>query len=319
MPQPNALFSNEDLDSLLATGGDTGAAEYESFDLDDDLDGEGNPITTTTTSSANPTPAAPNPDLSNYLANDLRLRQEEAQRRQTEEAQRRQNEAQERARQAREQRMQDLDARLNTAFPSVTEPTLTEAERQQFQQSLPMIERMAQYHAARTVGGMRDTFREVMARNMELEDQLSEVRASTQANPRQQLDVMVRAQVPDIDATLQDPQWSAFRDTVIPSLGVTPGQIIQNHYANGNAQGVVGILNSFKSRSKTTRTETPAPGMPSASGPSTKPVRGKMLKYTDLNQAYARHQSGTLSYDKLQGIVNKFEEAAAEGRVDYDK
>ena len=44
-----------------------------------------------------------------------------------------------------------------------------------------------------------------------------------------------------------------------------------------------------------------------------------MLRMSELNEAYARADQGLLSRDKLQVIVNKFEEAAAEGRVDYDK
>lgn len=318
MPQP--FFSNDELDSLLDTTPREGETEYESL-LDDDPELHLNDDDDTAGKQGGRQQQQPvlDPNLTNYLNEDIRQRREEAQRRAEEQRRNSAAEAQRQREEQRAQRQKELDDRLNTIFSKPEAPQLTPEERQQFQQSLPMIERMAEYHSRSTLSSLRDTMRDVLSRNMELEDKLEEMQQSTRQNPRTQLDMMVRAQVPDVDATLSDPQWAAFRDTVIPSLGVTPGQIIQNHYQSGNAQGVVNVLNTFKNRSKTTRTETPAPGMPSASAPSSRPAGRKMLRMSELNEAYARADQGLLSRDKLQVIVNKFEEAAAEGRVDYDK
>lgn len=315
MPFP---FSDEDLDGLLNNGGTPGEIEYESVldaDDDDDDDTAGAPGPKQTTRQ----PAAgQSGDLSQFLQQDLQFRQEQA--RQAAEQERIRNAAAIKQRQdeARAQRQKDIDDRLAQVLPDAQAPTLTDEERATFQQSLPMIERMAAYHAQRQTSQLRDTFRDVLLRNAELEDQIAEVRTTTQADPRQQLDLMVRAQIPDIDATLGDKDWTAFRDQVIPALGMTAGQVIQHHYQSGNAQGVVQVINSFRNRKKTTRSESPSP-VPSASGPSSRPASGKMLRYSELNEAYARHQAGTLAYDKLQVIVNKFEDAATQGRVDYDK
>lgn len=319
MPQP--FFSNDDLDSLLDPTPRDGEVEYESLldaDPEQHLDDNNDAGAQGGRQQQQQQPAL-DPSLTSYLTEDIRQRREEAQRRADEQRRTAAAEAQRQREELRAKRQKDLDDQLNTVFRTPEAPQLTEAERQQYQQSLPLIERMAEYHSRNALGSLRETVRDVMSRNMELEDRLEEMKQTTQQNPRTQLDMMVRAQVPDVDTTLSDPQWAAFRDTVIPSLGVTPGQIIQNHYQSGNAQGVVNVLNTFKNRSKTTRTETPAPGMPSASAPSSRPAGRKMLRMSELNEAYARADQGLLSRDKLQGIVNKFEEAAAEGRVDYDK
>lgn len=317
MPQP--FFSNDDLDSLLDPTPRDGEVQYESLlddDLEQNLDDDNAAGSQAGRQAQQP---ALDPSLTSYLTEDIRQRREEAQRRADEQRRNAAAESQRQREELRAKRQKDLDDRLNTVFRTPEAPQLTEAERQQYQQSLPLIERMAEYHSHNALGGLRDTMRDVLSRNMELEDRLEEMQQTTKQNPRTQLDMMVRAQVPDVDTTLSDPQWAAFRDAVIPSLGVTPGQIIQNHYQSGNAQGVVNVLNTFKNRSKTTRTETPAPGMPSASAPSSRPAGRRMLRMSELNEAYARADQGLLSRDKLQGIVNKFEEAAAAGRVDYDK
>lgn len=311
MPQP--FFSNDELDSLLDTNPGDNEVVYESV-----LEPQEEVVNT----PAGTQPAQQSvldPSLTNYLNEDIRQRREEAARRAEEQRRNAAAESQRQREEERERRQRDLDERLNTVFRAPEAPDLTPEERQQYQQSLPLIERMAEYHSRNALGSLRETMRDVLSRNMELEDRLNDIAQSTQQNPRTQLDMMVRAQVPDVDMTLADPQWAAFRDTVIPSLGVTPGQIIQNHYHSGNAQGVVNVLNTFKSRSKTTRTETPTPGMPSASAPSSRPAGRKVLRMSELNEAYARADQGLLARDKLQLIVNKFEEAAAEGRVDYDK
>lgn len=314
MPFP---FSDEDLDGLLS-GNNPEEVEYESvLDADDDDTSIVVPATPGATPAGQPA-AGQSADLSQFLQQDLQFRQEQARQAAEQERIRNAAAAKQRQEEARAQRQQEIDARLAQVLPDAQAPTLTDEERATFQQSLPMIERMAAYHAQRQTAQLRDTFRDVLLRNAELEDQIAEVRTTTQADPRQQLDLMVRAQIPDIDATLGDKDWTAFRDQVIPALGMTAGQVIQHHYQSGNAQGVVQVINSFRNRKKTTRTESPTP-VPSASGPSSRPTGGKMLRYSELNEAYARNQAGTLAYDKLQVIVNKFEDAAARGRVDYDK
>lgn len=310
-------FPDDDLDSLLIPGGNPGEIEYDSI-LDDDEEELGGDPAGRRTPGAAPANPGGTADLAQYLQQDIQFRQEQARRAAEQAEQARQQQQQQQQEEARRKRQEAIDQRLAQVLPDVQAPQLTDEERATFQQSLPMIERMAQYHAARQTSQLRDTFRDVLLRNAELEDQIQDIRATSQADPRQQLDLMVRAQIPDIDATLNDKDWAAFRDQTIPALGMTAGQIIQHHYQNGNAQGVVQVINSFRNRKKTTRTESPAP-VPSASGPSSRPAGGKMLRYSELNEAYARHQAGTLAYDKLQSIVNKFEEAAAQGRVDYDK
>lgn len=312
-------FPDDDLDSLLTPGGNPGEVEYESIlDSDDDDDGAAGGGAQPAGTRATPVQTGAGNDLAQYMAQDLQFRQEQARQQAAQQAQAREQQLQQQQEAARLKRQQDIDARLAQVIPDAEAPVLTDEERATFQQSLPMIERMARYHAANQTAQLRDTFRDVLLRNAELEDQIKEVRTSAQQDPRQQLDLMVRAQIPDIDTTLSDRDWAAFRDQVIPALGMTAGQIIQHHYSNGNAQGVVQVINSFRNRKKTTRSETPSP-VPSASGPSSRPAGGKMLRYSELNEAYARAQAGTLAYDKLQVIVNKFEDAATQGRVDYDK
>lgn len=315
------FFSNDDLDSLLDPTPRDGEVQYESL-LDDD-DGPEQHLEDNNDAGAQGSrrvqQPALDPNLTSYLTEDIRQRREEAQRRADEQRRNAVTEAQRQREEQRATRQRELDERLNTVFHAPEVPQLSPEERQLYQQSIPLIERMAEYHSRKALGGLRDTVRDVVSRNMELEDRIDDMQQTTQQNPRTQLDIVVRAQVPDVDATLGDPQWATFRDTMIPSLGVTPGQIIQGHYQSGNAQGVVNVLNTFKNRSKTTRTETPAPGMPSASAPSSRSPGRRMLRMSELNEAYARADQGLLSRDKLQVIMNKFEEAAAESRVDYDK
>lgn len=306
MTQPQ--FTDDTFDDLLEAGADRDD-EYESIQemMGDDTPPE------QTRNTAN------DPGLSQYLQEDLRQRREELQQRQWQAQQAQQVEAQRRFEEQRAQRQRDLDARLDQVFRAPEAPQLTPEERDMYTASLPVIQRYAEYHSQQAVAGLRDTVREVMAGRMELEDELAALRQAQQANPRAQLDATVRAQVPDIDNMLASPQWKEFCNKQIPHLGVTPGEVIGAHYQNGNAQGVVSVVNMFKNRSKTSRTETPAPAQRAASAPVVQGGGRGRLRYSELDAAYNKAEQGLLARDKLAQIVEKYETAAAEGRVDYNR
>lgn len=322
MPQP---YSNEGLDNIFGVQAPPGTpaavdVEYDDIDLSNDIDHDGNPITSvqvpvpTSSTGAAPAPA----DLSQFLAQDMRFRQEEAQRRTAEAAQTQQRQREEAARQAAESRTRELDARLDTIFTAPTPVELTEEQRTAYSQSQPIIEQLARHQAQLALQGMRGAFRDIMTQNAQLADQLAETRQLAQGNPQAQLDLAVRAQVPGVDEILSRPEWAAFRDRVIPGIGMSAGDVIQRHYQSGNAAGVVAVLKSFEAQPQNRRQETPNPGGRAASGPASRPAGGRMLRMSALNEAYAKHSQGMISQGKLQQIVAQFEEAAAANLVDYD-
>ena len=315
MPQP---YTDTDIDNMLSNQDNTlEGSDYDDddLDLDDDLDGEGNPIRATPAGAE----SANTPDLSRFLADDLKWRQEEAQRRAAEQQQAQQRQYQEQQAQSAQQRQQAIDARLDGLFAKDEIPDLTEEQRKVYGDSQPIIEQLARREIQKSMSGMRGAFKDLLVQNADLEDRIAQAQKAAEVSPQQQLDLAVMAQVPNVNEILSRSDWAAYRSKPIPGVGMTPGDIIQGHYQRGNAAGVVEVLRNYESQRKTQRQETVAPSGRATSGPDPRQSGQRMLRLSSLNAAYQKRNQGLMSQDKLQSIVDRFEDAAARGLVNYNE
>ncbi len=163
-----------------------------------------------------------------------------------------------------------------------------------------------------------------------LQQQLAEVNQrlayQQQSQHTQQLSVFetqLKAVVPDLEQIANSAEWQSYiRQGDVYGGTRTIAQYVQDGIQSGNVRQVAAIIDQFKrSRSKgQPQQQHVAPGRSQTTVPQTKTVgRGKMLSMSSFDRATQDFQNGKISYDIYQKIMDQFNTAAVEGRVNYNK
>lgn len=300
----------EPLDQSQAT------EEYSVFDdadlgLTDDSDpGKG----------AKPTAPPADSSVTDYIKEDLAFRRQQQQQQQQQLQLQQQQEAERQRNEAKAAKLKAIDDQIAALIPKVEPLNLpSEVLNTYTPETRQVIGHMAREQAAQLLQSVTGPMRQMMQQNLEYSQQLEELRAATQPNPQAQVNERLRMAVPDIDNVMGDPGWEAYRRSVIPGTDLTVGEIVGQAYTQGNVARVKQYIDKYRASRNTRRQETPGVAPRNSSGPVTSGARKPILRYSELDQAYNRHQQGLIDKAKLNKIEMMFEAAAAENRVNYDK
>ena len=138
------------------------------------------------------------------------------------------------------------------------------------------------------------------------------------ANVRSQL----KSVVPDIDELVRTPEWQEYiKQPDVYGSGRTIASYVQEGIQYGNVRQLAQIVDQFKQTRKQNAPQPRqvAPGRAQTTLPNTAPRRGKMLNMSDFDRATSAFQAGRLSWDKYQVVLNEFNEAMLDGRVNHNK
>lgn len=157
----------------------------------------------------------------------------------------------------------------------------------------------------------------------EVRGQLDRQRDVNVQNQKFSIETQLRQVVPDLDQIAYSNEWQSYIRQAAPYSGGTEtiANVVQRGIQSGNIKQVVEVINDFKAkRSKgQPQQQQMSPGRSQVSQPVTKPAGKKMLRMSDFERATANFEAGRLSWDKYQRIVDEFNAAMVEGRVNTNK
>lgn len=202
---------------------------------------------------------------------------------------------------------------------------LTPEERETYQASLPVIEKLVR----RELMAYHDRTRPVGAQTFEeLRQQVSGFQPQIEQSAEAAFTAAMRAAVPDLDARVSSPGWQAYLDQPVPFQGgVTFRQALQQAAgAERNLPKALEIIRGYQMEAPAASAPRPAvsPGVARGGAPASvaASVRQggaaeKKLKYSTFTKASDMMAAGKLDPQKYQAIVDKFMEADEAGLVDY--
>lgn len=201
---------------------------------------------------------------------------------------------------------------------------LTDEQRQQYERSMPVIK-----HLAFSV--MQEAMQPVLARLAALERGIGDVKTHTQTTITTLADRSFKGQlrqaVPDLDALTASADFKTFLERPIPySGGETIRDRLKKAYEGQDAHTIASIVADFRANTGGGKPPvTPAHfqqpagsgGQPTATAPEAQPK--PTLAWSKRKEATARFQRGQMTQAELTKVQQLYDQAAKEGRVDYDK
>ena len=217
-------------------------------------------------------------------------------------------------REAAARAQQEEEARRAQLFdPASLE--LTEAERQTYAQSAPVIEKLVRaelqrYHA--------QTMVPELGRVNEVRQSVGQANEAARAALDRAVNATLRAAVPDLDAIAQSPEWATYLNTEMPELGagVTRGSLLRTHLDNINTDAAISLIRGFKAPAAAAAAAAPAPAS-AAARPAPAPGRAGGGAPASVAAAARGAQSNQRRYAYSE--YAKVADRASRGEVDMDK
>lgn len=157
----------------------------------------------------------------------------------------------------------------------------------------------------------------------EVQGQLVQQRDLNVQNQKFSLETQLRQVVPDLDDIVYSNEWKSYTSQHAPFTGGTEtiANIVQRGIQSGNVKQIVEIINDFKGKRSLGQPQQQqmSPGRSQVTQPATKPASKRILKMSDFDRATAAFEAGRLSWDKYQVIVDAYNTAMAEGRVNTNR
>ena len=218
--------------------------------------------------------------------------------------------------------------------PQVTTPPapqpfyqFSQADRESILNSIPPDQRAAYEKSLPLVADVAQRMVE-HAINTGIAPKLTRYEESMQAHAEQQdamFEAALQQRIGNVDALLQDPNFAAYLDAPIPySGGVTPRQALLKSYDGRNIDGVLDVVNGFKSRQAAQAPTPPTPVMHQASQyanplPAKVSPAGQILPASTINRAMVDFSAGRITREVYNELLKQFEVYSRDGRIDHSR
>lgn len=188
-------------------------------------------------------------------------------------------------------------------------------QRAVYEKSLPFVAEVAQRMVEHAI-------------NHGVAPKLTRYEESMQAQAEQQdamFEATLQQRIGNVDALLQDPNFAAYLDAPIPySGGMTPRKALLQSYDGRNVDGVLDVVNGFKSRQAAQAPTTPTPMMQQTSQyanplPAKVSPAGQILPASTINRAMADFSAGRITREVYGELLKTFEQYSRDGRVDHSR
>lgn len=167
--------------------------------------------------------------------------------------------------------------------------------------------------------------RTVLPLQQELDSVRGQLQSQAEFNQAQRTDTLhmqLKSVVPDIDTLVRTPEWQSYiKQPDLYGSGRTIASYVQEGIQYGNVKQLAQIVQQFKQTQQQAQPQPQhvSPGRAQTTVPNTAPRKGSTLRMSEFDRATQAFQAGKLSWDKYQVIVNEFNEAMLDGRVNYNK
>lgn len=240
------------------------------------------------------------------------------------EMQRQQQEQQQRVLQ---QQQQEQEAFLKSLVPTLPADALqvTEEDRAKYGESAEFIRKSAAAEAQKLLQTMAPNLQRMAQQQFQLQNELAQLKSqnnpqnSQALNAERELNIILRAQVPDIGELTSHPQFNAFRNANAVG-GFTYGHLVDMAYKQGDSGRLVNLLNTFRSGLQSGgkgRVQQPQSvnyqGGALASTPQA--PRRQVLRESEYNEAFNRFMSGQMDEATYNAIEARYQRAVLEGNV----
>jgi hypothetical protein len=196
---------------------------------------------------------------------------------------------------------------------------LTEDERTEFADSLPLIRKIAAHEADTRNTALRT---ELIALINEAINTAKGVETVVQQTASTAFQAAVREKVPDLRVIIAHKHWADFLDAEEPVSGLTYQQLLAKHLQNKKADGMANVYKIFRDKyMQPAQTPTGYDGISPSGGAVDVPADSKpagKLKLSDRKKASDDYKKGKITYAQLQQIDKKFEEAEEAGNIDHN-
>lgn len=240
-------------------------------------------------------------------------------------------------------RIAELEARLAAADASNTKPTeqekawyetldmpeLTDEQKKQYAQSLPIIEAIAARKAVEIARKMETARLDPMAQRLQetvqpLQETVQQQQANLEAQKQSAFQQNLSARLPWLAAAVQTPAYAKYYKEVVPGAGgLTRGTLIQQAEAVGNIDALVDLLSGFKPTNQQQIQQYAAPGRghtmtPTQQATAAQPGVKKGVKFSTYSNALEAYSNGKMSYERFRQIDDAWSSALINGTAVMD-
>jgi hypothetical protein len=218
-----------------------------------------------------------------------------------------------------------------TPTPAAPAPALpvdtvefTEDETKEFGDSKDFISKVVKQQLAPVLAQVNGLIAELKQQIADVDTKAGQATTAVAATAQRSFLQQVKGAVPNLDAIKNHKNWPDFLDETDDLTGATLEQLLAHNIQKERLDGVVKIYKRFADKYLETNNNTPAGyngGNPSGAAttpPATPPTEGR-LKQSDRVKASEDYRKGRISWDQLQVVNSRFEEAEKAGLLDHDK
>lgn len=228
------------------------------------------------------------------------------------------------------QKVAELEARLTElsevvkSTPQAPKPSLTvdpasiqftEQEQQDFGDSREFISKVAKLEVAQVVSGIE-------ARLADLETQIKGVATTAQNIGQTSFSTQLKSRVPNLTEIIGHKNWADYLDAVEPMTGATFEQLLRGAIQGQRLDSAVNIYKAFEKQymGATPPSVDGYAGITPSGGATVEPptpTPTTKLKASARTKASEDYRKGRITWDQLQEVTKKFDEADRQGNVDY--
>lgn len=197
------------------------------------------------------------------------------------------------------------------------EAELTEEEKQMMERSAPLVTKVAKQIANEMYK------REIRPLKQSLQQQVQTQAQRDVEIKKSQFEAFKRdlhKEMPELATIAATPEFVAYMKQPAPRSGGrwTNEQDMQVALEQGNWQVAKEIVQGYKPLAKPQGAQNVAPGRPQSGTPPTSDKGSKMLPYSRLTEAENRMNAGLITPQQYMKVLEAYQDAELEGRVDYN-
>ncbi|MDC9589835.1 hypothetical protein PSI23_11125 [Xenorhabdus sp. XENO-10] len=236
-----------------------------------------------------------------------------------------QQDLQVRQQQLAEQQQKEQEQFLQSLIPQVNldDIKISAEEEKTYGDSAQYIRKQAAEQTQKILKSMAPNLQRIAQEQFRLQSELNQLKAS-QSNPasqgmtpEQEMNIIIRSQVPDVETLTAHPAFTAFRNSEAVG-GYSYGKLVDMAWKQGDAQRLINLLQTFRSglnQSSQGQSHQPVNYQGTALG-NTPPVQRKqVLSQREYDKAYAAFMSGQMDAERYQKIEDQFQLAMLQGHV----
>lgn len=197
--------------------------------------------------------------------------------------------------------------------------TFTDEENEQYGESRAFLEKVVDLRVASVLNKLLPT---LTASIEEVKQSATRAATSVEDNNARAFHTTVTAAVPDIGELIKHKHWAAFLDEIEGFSGATFDQVLTHNVSKKQLAPLVKIYDTFREKYVKSAESNGgfAGAVPGGGAVQLPPDKGQVvkLKVSDRKKASEDYRKGSISYEQLQVISKKFQEADALGNVDHN-